>query len=411
MKEKITKNKKGIIQILLLIGIIVVSLILAAVIGYGNIPNSELITTTTTNTAIPLTALFNTTTTTTTTLTTTTTTTSGSLNTKNTVQEEKTITSGYDYSKLINKYRSRALYIECAVKVIKSHEYLDPLLKDLEGPDEDKKITALLQFSSDSNFISSEHIALYRNYQSNLKLRTSLIEFADNTAKNLKNLYELETLSNNTLNASGFLLTDKVFLTANHVNAGISSLSQLSQQYTNEWLAQVSMKDFIDFLFDFRISCYVQPFNSPSKYLIKLPFTELGSDIAVGYLDQPIPTDNLQSFSLCKESPKIGSSVYALSYPESRFLDSFGKILNIISQLNLTTGGTVTGDIYLTDMDTIPGSSGGGVIVYTENSDCLFGVNFAGDLDNKLFSGGKSKSYATGILPYINKIKAIMQEK
>jgi len=410
MKEKI-KSKKGFIQSSLLV-IIVIGLFLSYGLGYLLNINKEI------NKAIgkadqlvnieknklAQTALFNT----------TTTTTSGSLNTKNTVQEEKTITSGYDYSKLSNKYRNRALYVSCVSKTIRFHEYLDPILKDLEGFDEDKKITALLQFSSDSNLISFEQITLYRNnYQSNLKLKSSLIEMADIIAKDLKSFYTLETLKIS--GASGFLLKDKIFLTANHVNTGIISLSQQFQQIKNDSLVQYTnspdfkWENFMDFLFDFQISCYVQSLNSLQKYPIKLPFTELGSDIAIGYLDQPIPTDNLQSFSLCKEPPKIGSSLYTPSYPGGEFLESFGTVLNKISQVKLTTGETITGDIYITDVDSIPGSSGGGIIVYTNNNDCLFGVNFAGD--NKELFIGNAKSYSTSILPYIDKIKAIMQEK
>ena len=405
--KNIIKYQKGFIHIPSLIGIIVSIIVIAIVIGYGKTPTSEPITTTTT---ITVTVSSNSTTTiessvtTTTTLTTTSIPTSGSSNTK------KTITSSYDYSKLSNKYRNRALYVACVPKIIRSHEYLDPLLKDLEDSDEDKKINALLQLQSDSNFNSSEQITLFRNsYQTDSKLKSILIEWADTNAKFLRDLYALETPKSIAMNASGFLLTDKIFLTANHVNVGINSLSQQCQQEREKFYSTKGEKGlkFFDFLFDLQISCYVQPLNFSQKYLIRLPFTELGSDIAIGYSDQSIPTNNLQSFSLCKEPPKIGSSVYTPSYPGGEFLESFGTVLNKISQM-ISSGKTVTGDIYITNIDTIPGSSGGGVIMYTNNSDCLFGIDFAGS-QNKLFSG-KAKSYATGILPYIDKIKAIMQE-
>jgi len=406
MKEKIKTRKKGFIQAPLLIEIAVSVVVIVMIIGYKTTLNQRPTITTTVNVTVPSisTTTIESSVTTTTVLTTISIPTSGSSNTK------KTITSSYDYSKLSNKYRNRALYVACVPKIIRSHEYLDPLLKDLEDSDEDKKINALLQLQSDSNFNSSEQITLFRNsYQTDSKLKSILIEWADTNAKFLRDLYALETPKSIAMNASGFLLTDKIFLTANHVNVGINSLSQQCQQEREKFYSTQGEKGlkFFDFLFDLQISCYVQPLNFSQKYLIRLPFTELGSDIAIGYSDQSIPTNNLQSFSLCKEPPKIGSSVYTPSYPGGEFLESFGTVLNKISQM-ISSGKTVTGDIYITNIDTIPGSSGGGVIMYTNNSDCLFGIDFAGS-QNKLFSG-KAKSYATGILPYIDKIKAIMQE-
>lgn len=382
MKEKI-KNQKGFIQTPLLIGIAISVVVIVMIIGYRAILNQKPTTTTT----------------------------SGSFNTKNTVQEQKTIANSYDYSKLSNKYGSRALYLSCDFKVIRSHEYLDPLLKDLEGSNEDKKINALLKLYNDSNFLSSEQITLYHNsYQNDSNFKSSLIKDADSLANYLKGMYKFEIPNN--LMASGFLLTNNIFLTANHINSSINLLSQQYQQNREEFYFnqdEGGLKLF-DFLFNYRKFCYVQSLKSSQKYPIKLPFTKLGSDIATGYLDQPIPTDNLQSFALCKESSKIGSFVYTPSYPEGEFAESFGKILNIIPELKILEDGTdIKGDIYMTDMNGGQGSSGGGVIVYTDNNDCLLGVIFTGVYNNERLNT-KVETDVLGILPYIDKIKAIMQE-